>query len=325
MTVKSNTMIKNIKRVLKKRKAKVFFAFLGCSAAIWFINALSQTYVSTAAFNLEYVNFPEGYLFKGASKKEMDIKLRAGGFQFLGFNFKKKKVSIDVSEAEKNDGKFYVPENDYRTQIEKQLTGSMALLAIDSDTLFLDMLPVITKSLPVRPRVKMNLARNYLLDGEIRMVPDTISVTGPKDEIDSITQIRTEQITLPDLTSDFSEELAVFKSPKLKNTTYSPTTVKLSGEIARFSEKIFEVPITVVNLPEDLEVKTFPDRVSVICKAKINRLKELEQTDFKVVADYGAKNSKASEELPLELREKPEGLHSIKLRENEVEYIIKRK
>ncbi len=318
-------IIKSIKRGLKKRKAKVFFAFLGCSAAIWFINALSQTYVSTAAFDLEYVNFPDGYLFKGASKNEMDVKIRAGGFQFLGFNFKNKKVRIDVSETEKSDSKFYVPENDYRVQIEKQMTGSMTLLEIDDDTLFLDMLPVITKKLPVRPRVQMNLAQNYLLDGEIRMTPDTISVTGPEDEIDSITQIRTEKITLPDLTSDFVEELSLFESPKLKNTTYSANTVVLSGKIARFSEKIFEVPVTVINLPDDLDVKTFPDKVSVVCKAKMNRLKELQETDFQIVADYKSKKNEASKELPLELRKKPEGLHSIKLKETEVEYIVKKK
>ncbi len=318
-------MIKNIKRVLKKRKAKIFFVFLCCSAAIWFINALSQTYVSTAAFDLEYVNFPDGYLFKGASKNDMDVKLRAGGFQFLGFNFRNKKVKIDVSEAEQNDSKFYVPENRYRTQIEKQMTGSMALLEIDDDTLFLDMLPVFTKKLPVRPRAKMNLAQNYLLDGKISINPDSISVTGPKDEIDSITQLRTEQITLPDLTSDFSEELGVIKSPKLKNTTFSQSSVILSGKIARFSEKIFEVPITVINLPDNLDVKTFPDKVSVVCKAKMKRLKELQQADFQVVADYEAKGNEASEELPLELRKKPEGLHSVKLKETEVEYIVKKK
>lgn len=318
-------MIKNIKRVLKKRKAKVFFVFLGCSAAIWFINALSQTYVSTASFDMEYVSIPDGYLFKGVSKKEIDVKLRAGGFQFLGFNFKNKKVSIDVSKAEKINSKFYVPEQDYRTQIEKQMIGSMALLEIENDTLFLDLLPVITKVLPVRPRVKMNLAQNYLLDGDIQMTPDTISLTGPADEIDSITQIRTEQITLPNLTSDFTEELALTKSPKLKNTTYSQNTVILSGEIARFSEKMFEVPVTVINLPDDLDVKTFPDRVSVLCKAKMKRLKELKESDFKVVADYSAKRREVSKELPLELSDKPEGLHSVVLKDTEVEYIVKKK
>lgn len=318
-------MIKSIKRVLKKRKAKIFLVFLGCSAAIWFINALSQTYVGNAAFDLEYVNFPEGYLFKGASKNEMDVKIRAGGFQFLGFNFQNKKVSIDVSEAEKINSKFYVPENRYRTQIEGQMMGSMDLLEIDDDTLFLDMISVITRKLPVKPRVKMNLAQNYLLDGEMKLIPDSISVTGPAKEIDSMVQIRTENIILPDLASDFTEEIAVYKSPGLKNTSYSEKTVTLIGKIARFSEKMIEVPITVINLSDNLEIKTFPDKVVIVCKAKINLLKELQASDFKVVADYGTKENASSEKLKLELRKKPKGLHSAKLKETEVEFIVKKK
>ncbi|MDT7830693.1 CdaR family protein [Pricia sp. S334] len=318
-------MIKNIKRVLKKRKAKIFFVFLGCSATIWFINALSQTYVGNAAFDLEYVNYPEGYLYKGASKKNLDVKLRAGGFQFLGFNFKNKRVEIDVSEAEKNGTRFYVPENRYRSQIEKQMTGSMALLEIEEDTLFLNLLPVVTKKLPVRPQVKINLAQNYLLDGKVGITPDSITVTGPAEEIDSLTHVRTKEVTLPDLNSDFTEELGLFKSPRLENTTYSSNQVTLSGKIARFSEKIFEVPVTVVNLPSDLEIKTFPAKIAVVTKAKMQRLKELRESDFEVVIDYKTKKSDTSEKLSVALRKKPKGLHSVKLKETEVEYIIKKK
>lgn len=317
-------MINSIKRALKKRKAKVFFLFLACSAAIWFIKALSQTYVSTAAFDLKYVNLPDGYLFKGASKEEMEVKLRAGGFQFLGFNFKNKSVSIDVSEAEKNAGKFFIPESRYRTQIEKQLSEAMGLLEIENDTLFLDMLAVFTKNIPVRPNIEMNLGQNYLLDGKIKIIPDSIAITGPKVEIDSIDQLRTIRVILPDLTDDFIEETNIMMSPELKNTSYSETEVQLSGKIVRFSERIFEVPITVINLPSELEIKTFPETVSVVCKAKIERLKLLKNTDFQVIADYALQKGVKSEELVLKLNKKPEGLHSVRLKEKNAEYIVKK-
>ncbi|MGB6151115.1 MAG: CdaR family protein [Pricia sp.] len=318
-------MIKSIKRVLKKRKVKVFFVFLVCSAAIWFLKALSQTYVSTAAFDLQYVNLPDGYLFKGASKDEMEVKLRAGGFQFLGFNFKNKLVSIDVSEAEKSDGNFFIPENRYRGQIEKQLTGTMSLLEIENDTLFLDMLPVFTKKVPVKPQIQIDLGQNYLLDGKVEIDPDSISITGPKPEIDSILQLRTERVTLPDLTDDFSEELNIVLPSPLKNTTYSETEVVLSGKIERFSERVFQVPITVINLPNTLEIKTFPESVSVVCKAKLKRLKALKESDFQVIADYALQKDTQSEELLLKLRTKPEGLHSVRLKEKSVEYIVKKR
>ena len=317
-------MIKSIKRALKKRKAKVFFVFLVCSATIWFLKALSQTYVSTAAFDMNYMNLPDGYLFKGASKENMEVKLRAGGFQFLGFNFKNKAVSIDISTAEKNGGKFFIPESNYRPQIEKQLSESMILLEIENDTLFLDMLAVFTKKIPVQPRVQMDLGQNYLLDGEIQSTPDSIAITGPKSEIDTIAQLRTVKAILSDLTDNFSEELKLDISPELKNTSYSENVVKISGKIERFSERVFQVPVTVINLPKKLEIKTFPERVSVVCKAKVESLKLLKDSDFEVIADYDLRKNSQSEKLTLKLSKKPEGLHSVRLKETNAEYVVKK-
>jgi YbbR domain-containing protein len=212
----------------------------------------------------------------------------------------------------------------YRSQIEKQISGSMALLEIENDTLFLDMLAVMTKKVPVKPRAEMNLGQNYLLDGKLRATPDSISITGPEDEIDTIGQVRTRKITLPDLTSDFTEEVEIFKSKELKNTTYSESTAILSGKVVRFSEKIIKLPISILNLPDSLEIKTFPDKVSVVCKAKTERLKTLTISDFQVVGDYDTLKGGTSDELKIKLQKKPKGLHSARLKESAVEYIVKK-
>ena len=147
---------------------KIFFVFLLCSALIWFINNLSQSYIGNAVFDLEFVNVPEGFLFEKASKNSVDVKLRSGGFQFLRFNFTNKKVQIDLSELENKSSTFFAPPDTYRKQIEKQLPGSMSLLEIDRDTLYFEMLAVKSKKVPVKPRVVMNLAKNYLLILQVR-------------------------------------------------------------------------------------------------------------------------------------------------------------
>lgn len=319
-----NRIVQKIKRGLKKRKVKVFLLFLLCSALIWFINNLSRPYVGNAVFDLQFVNMPEGFLFEKASKNSIDVKLRAGGFQFLRFNFTNKKVNIDLSELESGSSTFFAPPNTYRKQIEQQLSGSMALLEIDNDTLFFDMLAVKSKKVPIKPRVVMNLAKNYLLDGKLQISPDTITVTGPGEEIDTINFVRTEKITLPDLASNFSEDIDLVQSPELENTSYSVYRINLKGEIARFSERIFKLPIQKMNFPEGVDVRTFPEMVSVLCKAKMKQLKDLEDSDFQVIADYESIKKSASNEISLKLSKKPDGLHSAKLLETEVEFILKR-
>ena len=80
----------------------------------------------------------------------------------------------------------------------------------------------------------------------------------------------------------------------------------------------------MINLPEGFQIRTFPDKVSVLCRAKIDDLKNLGSSGFQVVADYDAIKDDSSNIIPLELVKKPENLQSAVLNENQVEYILKR-
>ncbi|WP_149276020.1 CdaR family protein [Pareuzebyella sediminis] len=317
-------ILQKIKNGLKKRKVKVFLVFLFCSALIWFINNLSRSYTGDAVFDLNFMNVPDGYLYESASKNKVGVKLKAGGFQFLRFNFMNKRVNIDLSQLSKNDSSFFAPVASYRQQIESQLPRSMVLLEMDEDTLFFEMLPVMSKKVPVKPKVVINLAQNYLMEGGIKVTPDSILLTGPKKEIDTIDWVRTKGIRLPDLDADFSRDVDIVRPEKLEHTTFSENGVNLKAKIARFSEKVFKVPITTVNFPAGAEIKTFPEMASVLCKAKIKRLQELEESDFQVVGDYESIKDPSSKELKLSLVKQPEGLHSTTLLEDEVEYVIKK-
>ena len=320
-----NWITDKVKKALKKRKVKIFLVFLFFSTLIWLINNLSESYVSTSNFDLEYVNVPEGYLFKGAMDNELKVKIKAGGFQLMGFNFKHAKVFIDLADAQQKDSIFYIPQSVYRKQVERQLSSSMTLIDIETDTLFVGMLAVVSKKVPVKPNVEVNMARNYLLDGKMEVQPDSVTITGPSEEIDSISVVRTKKLTLPDLNADFSETVQIERPKELRNTNYSISKVELTAKIARFSEKVFEVPIITVHFPSDINVKTFPDKISVLCKAKLKRLKKLETSDFEVIADYNQLKDGNTDELKLELRKKPSGLHSVKLEKNSVEYILNKK
>ena len=101
-------MIGKIKRGLNQRKVKIFLLFLICSFLAWFISKLSETYTSNAVFDIEYTNVPDSLSLKQTLKKQIDVKLRASGFQFLAFNFYNKKVKIDVSAMEHSKATYFI-------------------------------------------------------------------------------------------------------------------------------------------------------------------------------------------------------------------------
>ncbi|MFH6604185.1 CdaR family protein [Maribacter algicola] len=281
-------------------------------------------YTSSSVFRLNFVNTPKDFLLVDATKNRVDVRLRASGFQLLGFNVKSKKVDIDISNLQRSDNRSFIPAEVYRRQIEKQLSNSMTLLEMDDSPIYFDLRKLKSKKVLVKPTIKMNLPQNYLLDGELSITPESITLKGPANEIDTIEAARTGTLDLGNLRTDFSKEVMVKKSDKLVNTTYSATKVLIKGKVARFSEKIIKVPIKVVNLPSRTEIRTFPDQVSVLLKGKIELLKSIESADFQVVGDFEEIGGRSSNVLPIRIVESPKNLYSARLSESHVEFILNR-
>ena len=127
-----------MKSGLVRRKINIFLVFLVCSFLAWLVSRLSEVYTQGTSFDLVYTNVPDSLKLTNISKDRVDVRLRARGFQFLGFNFKTKEIAIDLSEVAKNEMDYYIPQKIYRRQIQNQLSGSMTLLEVDRDTIFFD-------------------------------------------------------------------------------------------------------------------------------------------------------------------------------------------
>ena len=305
-----------------RRKVNIFFVFLICSSLAWLVSRLSEDYTQGTSFDLLYINVPDSLRLSKASKDALDVRLRANGFQFLGFNFKSKQIAIDLSKVQLKNRRYYIAQKDYRKQIQNQLTTAMTLLEADRDTLFFEFYKVFTKEVPLQADIAINLGQNYLLENEVELSPKTVVLSGPKEEINAVNFIRTSKLELTDVSADFENVIGLDRPDGLTNTTLSINSVLVKGKVFRFSERILDIPIKVVNLPEGTEIRTFPEKVAVLCKGRIDNLKALEIDEFELVGDYANVNNRKT--LTLKLTGVPELLHSAQLLENEVEFILKR-
>ncbi|MCK0191819.1 hypothetical protein [Arenibacter sp. F20364] len=317
-------MIDKIKKGLNKRKVKLFLVFLLCSSLAWFISNLGEQYTDNTTFDIYYGSTPDSLLLNSVSKRNIKVRLRASGFQFLMFGFKNKTVVVDLSELEKKGSKYFVSPTTYRSQIESQLSKFITVEEMDRDTLFFDFQRLFKKKVPVLPKVTIDLEQNYLMDKSYTLLPDSITVLGPKKEIDTLTGIATQTLVLPRSTSDISKELKLNLPTSLKNTKYSDYSVTLSAKIFKFSERVFEVPVEVINVPEGVGIRTFPEKVSVLSRGRLSTVKELGVSDFVVTADYANLKDKDENVLELKLTKRPDSVAVVQLRENKVEFILKR-
>ncbi|WP_127137910.1 CdaR family protein [Flagellimonas oceanensis] len=315
-------MFKKVLQGLNQKKAKVFSLFLICSFLAWFISNLSETYESRAFFTLNYRNLPDSLLLGKNSNNEIEAKLRTSGFQFLYYKIFRSQIDIDVSQVEYRNGQYVLSEEMLRRQMDQQLSQNISLLDLDRNVLDVDLYQVDSKKIPIKANLKLQLQQNHILDGKIMVSPDSIEVKGPKNEIDTIKSIKTAAIQLTDVNEDFSSEVSLVFPKGLDNSIFSEGRATVSGKVSKFSEKVFDVPIQVVNAPEGYQIRTFPNSVTILCKATIERLKEISASDFEIVADYGQLDGSESSKLFLEITESPQKVYDIKLEENTVNFVL---
>ena len=317
-------MIQKVKNALKKRKVKLFFLFLFLSGLAWFISNLSNRYQGNTTFELVFEHAPDSMMLVSASRNTIDVRLDAIGFQFLIFNLAKKKVEIDLSDTRQKGQRYYLTPEDGKRQIARQMANGVRLLDIEVDTLFFEFYGVISKRVPVESMLNISFDQNYLLDGSIEIVPDSISVKGPKNEVDAIQVVRTNTIDLSELNEDFRLTAQLVKEPSHVKTVFSEDTVFLSGKVSRFSEKLIRVPVQIINLPENTVAQTFPKEVGVLIKASLGDLKKIRVSDLKVVGDYESVKESGQKSIQLSVSERSGTVHSGELSQKHVDFILKR-
>jgi YbbR domain-containing protein len=315
-------VFKRVLHGLNKKKVKVFSLFLLCSFLAWFISNLSETYESRTIFTLNYRNLPDSLLLGKNAENQIEAKLRTSGFQFLYYKIFKRRIDVDLSQVIYSNGGYVIGEDALKKQMDQQLSQNISLLELDRDPLEVDLYQVNSRKIPIQPKLDLKLKQNYILDGKISMSPDSVVVKGPKNEIDTIQTIKTAVVQLSDVSADFSRTVSLTFPKGLDNSIFSISTATMSGKVSKFSEKIFEVPINVVNVPEGYQIKTFPNTVTILCKATIDRLKEIAASDFEVVADYEQLAGSGSSTLFLDVVQSPLKVYDIKLEDNSVNFVL---
>ena len=316
-------MAKELKRSNKQRKINIFLVFLLCSFLAWLVSKLSETYTTTVSFSLNYINTPDSLVFSEASFDQIDSRLQSTGFQLLKNNFYDNRININLESIRSKNGSYYLTQADYQKQIEKQVSGTMNLLEINGDTLFFELFSLKEKEVSIITDLNLNPAQNYLIDDMLLVEPAVITIKGPREELEMISSISTVEVIKENIADDFSFDVNLVKPLELKNSVLSHSSVRISGKVFRFSEKLLEVAVRVINLPEGTEISTFPSTVSVLCKARVDALKNIKASDIQLIADFKERKPNTAL-LPLQLGPTPEGIYDMQLLTREVEFILKR-
>jgi hypothetical protein len=312
---------KNFRDKLPSSKEMVTFSiFLFIAIGLWFASALGNFYEDEISVELEFYNYPKEKILYSVLPKKIDMLVSATGFTLMKHKFKSNLIiPIDLKKTIiKENNKYKISKVVFFNQIEKQLDRSVKINKIFYFDYDIDLSKVETKEVDVIPNIKLHLEDQYHLADEIKVFPSKVKIYGKKDVLDTIFFITTKALEISNLKTDLEENIELKRS---KNYNIDINKVKLVIDVEQITEKSLKIPISVINLPDSLNMQLFPDRITVNFVVGFSKFDLIKADYFSAQINYSDINLN-NKFANIRLIRYPKEINNVRFTPKKAEYLI---
>lgn len=251
------------------------------SIIIWGSISLSSDYFAVIEVPLKIINIPKGFSSGSVMPDKILLKVKSKGWKLISMNVAS--PSEFVVPMSVDSGLKFINLNNYLSE-NNWLSEGMQVMDIIPDTISFYIESITTKKLPIEANLNLNFKTGYGLASEIKFIPDSIMVSGPKSILKKMKSILTERKTYNNLSEKIVERIEV---KKLRGFSYSADNLLMSLDVQAIIDKSFEeIPVKVLNVPPDREVVLIPNSITVSVLGGIEVLGKLSEYDFSASIEY---------------------------------------
>lgn len=172
-------------------------------------------------------------------------------------------------------------------------------IKVNPEEIPLDVEERVFKYVPLSPTINGEVAHGYEITS-VSVLPKTIRVEGPRSMVTSISAIQTDGVAVDGLMQDtILEVLPVNENKLLSLDTKESLSVSVSIKESVMKRDFTDVSITLINLPDELEVKNFSGKVTVTVQGSVNSLENLDARYVAPLVDCAKLTVPGIYELPV--------------------------
>ena len=278
------------------RKGWVITFCVLASALLWFTSSMRETYQRTVEIPLRIVNLEEGAALTARPPETARVQVEAEGIQLLRLYYNPPAIPVDASQ-ETFDLGVAASEAISGVRIESILPRSVSL---QKDRR-------ISKRVPVRSRVAVVPPAGHHIIGTPRLQPDSVTVTGARSVVSSITFWPTRRLQVqPD--RDTVAVQVTFVDSLRQVVEIDAQTVLFTASVREFTEGRRTIAVRAAGAPPGQPVQFEPPSILVIYQVALEDFDAaLEAEDFFAEVPFGEMRRDTSGSLIPSIRF-PEGL-----------------
>ena len=311
------------------RDVFIFTFFLLLAFVFWYLNSLEKDVEYNIKYPVRYINLPSERVLSEDLPTRLDLYLKGPGYSILKLKISGNRapVILDVSAINyrrvpgSRTLSYYVVTSGLIPKLKNQLRAECDITTIKPDTLFFSFDRIISKQVTVIPRVDVITQKQYFVKGNILVEPDTITITGPKRILDTITTVSTRFRKLKGVNETLTRNIPLAAS---KEYSVSSKKVMLTIPVEQFTEAEFKVPVKILNRPDSINIKIFPDAVTVKCLVAVSDYKKIVEIPLEVVLDLSKADLNSSDKIPVGFRNIPSFVSSLRASPAKVDFLIEK-
>jgi YbbR domain-containing protein len=299
----------------------IFMFFLALSGAFWLSLTLNETYEREFAVPVSVIGVPKNAVLTSDEVDTVRVTIRDKGIFLVSYKYGDalKRINLPFHNFTHNNGTGLIPASEIQKRLYQKLISSSKITAIKPEKLEFFYNYGSKKQVPIRWSGRVIPEELYFIS-RVSYDPDSVTIFAAQDKLDSISIVYTEQLNY----ANFRDTLTVdCNLAKLKGVKTVPDRIRIKFYTDVLTEeRISNIPIVGVNMPEGKVLRTFPAKTSVSFVAGVSVYRNLKPEDFTVIADYDEIRRNPSEKCRIYLKNVPSGISRAKLETNMVDYLI---
>jgi len=308
----------------------VFVFFLLLSFCFWYLNGLSKELSVRIKYPVRYINPPKNRVLQGSLPPKLDFNIKGPGYSLIKLRLSGSRapVLVDMSKlnflinTESRTYNYYVLTSTLRDDFHQQLRADFEILRIQPDTLSFRFDLIESKKVPVIVDVEVLTDAEFFVKGKIETLPDSVIITGPRPVIDTVKVVYTKRRSFSGIRQSFSKNIQIAGS---KDFSVSEKKVRMTVPVEQYTEARMEIPVKIINVPDSVEIRLFPNVISVHLLVAVSDYKGVYESNITALIDYASVDPAKSDKLPVMVTNIPAYANTVRYTPQELDYIVERK
>lgn len=297
----------------------VFLLFLFITSFIWWSQTMSQNYDGVLRIPVRITDIPDDVRVIASPAGQITVSIYGKGatLRKSGRKVGRRILQVSNSRFQMNQGHAAIPTQWLRDSIAAMLPSSVTIRSVEPDSLVYLYALQHRVLLPVEYDGNTESQDQFFME-RIEFQPDSVMAQVLiNDTVRHSLMVDIENVTVQTDTTVVTASLK-----PVPGVIPVVDKVQMTVISQQYTEKSLEVPVTGVNFPDSISLKSFPSKAVVTVWVKLSEYDKLSARDFQVVVDYNDISGSNASKAPLRIYSQPVGVRNVRLQTRTVDFLM---